>query len=103
MCRTVGVAAKEIKQIRFKVDEIQKSIAHLRSVIADGEEKTFPWHALAYQKMKQVEAVLEYLREHRTATVSVAVQKTFRKVSGGYEKWTGLKSYCYRIDIGLYV
>ena len=85
--------------------ETAKSVAALRLVkdaLCVGERKERPWDRLSKGKVEQVMAVIAYLRAHPTASVNVAVERSFVATRGGYTNIESLKSWCYRKEIPLF-
>lgn len=93
---------KEFDFGRRAHDVTRREVKVLRKVIAEGCEATSPWCRLSEPRMRQVEAVLACLREHRTYTVRQAARKVFRKTHGGYPTYNALSTYCYSIRLGMF-
>ncbi len=106
---TVAHLAGEVAALREEnarlTRETAKSVAALRLVkdaLCVGERKERPWDRLSKGKVEQVMAVIAYLRAHPTASVNVAVERSFVETRGGYTNVESLKSWCYRKDIPLF-
>ena len=60
------------------------------------------WFSLPSAKMRQVERVIDYLREHPTAKLTLACQRVFTPAEGNYATAESLQSYCYRHRIWVF-
>ena len=100
----------QLKKIQGDIARISKNqlallkeFKILRKVIAQGEERDYPWHhRIGEARRRQVEAVAEYLRNHANRqlyTVRRAAHEVFKKRYGGYPSPDALASYCYDIKI----
>ena len=82
---------------------LRREIRELRRIINEGEQMAFPWFDLPRPRMKAVEAVHGYMREHPDANILSACRATFRLADGGYPNLKALAAYCYQINLEMYV
>ena len=87
-----------------KLDRILRAIKH-HDLKADGAlERELPWANFERTKKVQIDAVLEYLKDHASEgpevnTIARACRETFTPIRHGYPSWTALRSYCYSLPI----
>ena len=94
-----------LRQMKKEHAEIRKELGVLRRIIADGEEVEYPWFDYKQPKMRQIQAVFEYLKEHPNRdlyTVPRAVREKFARIPGGYKTTGALQAACYRCRVALY-
>ena len=81
---------------------MEREIRILHQIVAKTEQTEFPWFSLPSAKMRQVERVIDYLREHPTAKLTLACQRVFTPAEGNYATAESLQSYCYRHRIWVF-
>lgn len=89
----------EIRGLRRAFADMAKTQEIIRRVMVYGEAGDKPWFSLDYGKMRQVQKVYDYFKEHPTADIPTACRAVYAPNAGGYKKLTGLVSYCYRIRV----
>ena len=93
-----------LKRQDAKLDRILRAIRH-HDLKADGEiEARFPWIEFDRPRRVQIDAVLEYLREHKGGdpkyfTIARACRETYTPLRHGYPNEESLKAYCYSLPI----
>ena len=95
--------AERLKAVERKAEQNGKMLRILQEVVVNGTGETLPWHRLKPARMRQVQAVVEFLREHRCCSIRHAAKRTFTKAEGGYQDAENLASYCYDHKVKMYV
>ena len=95
--------AGRLKALERKAEQNGKALRIIQEVMANGTGANLPWHRLKPARMRQVQAVLEFMREHPSCTVLHAAKRTFVRTEGGYPDAANLASYCYDHKVGMYV
>ena len=103
----------QFAQIKAGIDRLNKNQASLmeefkilRKVIAQGEDRDYPWYHLEPGRRKQVEAVVDYLRKHPNRelyTVRRAAYAAYIKTYGGYPTKQALSACCYAVKISNWI
>lgn len=103
----IGRQLKDISDrlaaLERKTDANAKALRIMQEVIVHGATNEMPWHKLKPPRMKQVMAVLDFLREHPSCSIRHAARRTFAKVEGGYQDAENLASYCYDHKLKMYI
>ena len=109
--------------LQYKLDELKDSIlsglgdsskdtrnrlVEIGRVVSGEKPTAFPWHDLPRPRRLQVEAVYQFMREHKDESdeirnISNACRQTFCYVKSGYHSVQDLKSYCYRPNVRDYL
>lgn len=97
------LAVREFAGLSRRLAALRREIRELRRIINEGEQMTFPWFDLPRPRMKAVEAVHGYMREHPDVNILSACRATFRPADGGYPNLKALAAYCYQINLEMYV
>ena len=92
-----------LKAIEQNTERNGKMLRILQEVVVHGTGETLPWHKLKPARMRQVQAVVEFLREHKCCSIRHAAKRTFTKAEGGYKDAENLASYCYDHKVKMYV
>ena len=92
-----------LASLERKVDANAKALRIMQEVIVHGATNEMPWHKLKPQRMKQVMAVLDFLREHPNCSIRHAARRTFARTEGGYQDAENLASYCYDHKLKMYI
>jgi len=86
-----------------QIAKVAKKIDILTRIVTDGADQEYPWYRLKPARMKQVEAVRECLREHKSYTIRHAAARAYVPAPGGYPTWEALATYCYKVNLPMYV
>ncbi|MBO5906236.1 MAG: hypothetical protein J6Q84_07450 [Kiritimatiellae bacterium] len=84
----------------------QSEMKILRHIIRSGEQLEFPWFKLSGARLRQVEAVIAYLKEHSNReiyTLPRACRETFKFSPDGYPTHEALAAYCYRVKLQSFI
>ena len=92
-----------LKAIEQKTERNGKMLRILQEVVVHGTGETLPWHKLKPARMRQVQAVVEFMREYPRCSIRHAAKRTFTKAEGGYKDAENLASYCYDHKVKMYV
>jgi len=93
----------KLESISGQLEVIRRKVEGLTRIVTDGADREYPWFRLNQARRKSVEAVLNFLRDHRSYTIRKASAKVFVKSPGGYPNWESLAAYCYAVDIATYL
>ena len=93
---------KELRRLMRKNVSMEREIRILHQIVAKTEQTEFPWFSLPSAKMRQVERVIDYLREHPTAKLTLACQRVFTPCEGNYPNVASLQTYCYKHRIWVF-
>ena len=96
------IGMTELRRILRKAEAQSKELQILHRIVAKSEEACFPWFDLPGPRMRQVEKVIAYLREHPTAKLTLACQRVFTPCEGNYPNVTSLQTYCYKHRIWVF-
>ena len=92
-----------LKAIEQKTERNGKMLRILQEVVVHGTGETLPWHKLKPARMRQVQAVVEFLREYPRCSIRHAAKRTFVRTEGGYKDAENLASYCYDHKVKMYI
>lgn len=99
-------AAVWFKRLHAEVVALRKEVRILRKVVAEGEQLEFPWFRLTTPRRRQVERVVEYLRDHKgndAYTPRRAAFETFVPEPGAFPTPESLSRYCYEAKVASFV
>lgn len=100
---TLKEIAERLKALERKTEANGKMLRILQEVIVHGAKNELPWHRLKPARMRQVSAVLDFLRGHPSCTIRHAAARAFVRSEGGYPDAENLASYCYEHKLKMYV
>lgn len=94
---------ERLKAVERRAEQNGKMLRILQEVVVNGTGEALPWHKLKPARMRQVQAVVEFLREYPRCSIRHAAKRTFTKAEGGYKDAENLASYCYDHKVKMYV
>jgi len=95
---------KALRLMDRKLDRIIRAMRN-HDMKADGDAAaTKPWINFDRVRYVQIEAALEYLREHKGGdpkyfTIARACRETFKRCRTGYPSVEALVAYCYSVPL----
>lgn len=102
---TLADVMEAVRRLERKVERVQKDICAVLVTMTDGEQRRMPWEDLDRHKCAQVQKVFDCFRErcHEEGfTFNRAIDLAFEPDPLGYEKRSGLSSWCYRNRVESY-
>lgn len=100
---TLKEIVERLKAVERRAEQNGKMLRILQEVVVNGTGEALPWHKLKPARMRQVQAVVEFLREYPRYSIRYAAKRTFTKAEGGYKDAENLASYCYEHKVKMYV
>ena len=100
---TLKEIVERLKAVERRAEQNGKMLRILQEVVVNGTGEALPWHKLKPARMRQVQTVVEFLRQHKCCSIRHAAKRTFTKAEGGYKDAENLASYCYDHKVKMYV